>query len=280
MEQELGKGWKEGVHPDDLAKISQTHGDAVDAREPLVMQYRLKSSDGEYRWITDQGVPRYGPHGNFRGYVGACVDITDLLEQQRALHEFEERVALAAEVAHLGVWELNTKTNEVWVSDKVRELYQFQPGTSITYEEFQDRIHGEDRALRDTAVQRAIKTQGGYEIEYRILLPDGTVRWIGGRARCVGDEEGTLTRLLGVSMDITERKEAQELFKLATEASLSGTLLVNDQGRIVLVNAHIEELFGYEREELIGKPVEVLVPERFAAEHVARRAEFLAAPKA
>ena len=279
LEQELGKGWKEGVHPDDLAKISQTYGHAVDAREPFVMQYRLKNSDGEYRWITDQGVPRYGSRGNFRGYVGACVDITELLEQQRALHEFEERVALAAEAAHLGVWELNTKTNEVWVSDKVRELYQFQPGTSITYEEFQGRIHEEDRALRDTAVQRAIKTQGGYEIEYRILLPDGTVRWIGGRARCVGDEEGTLTRLLGVAMDITERKEAQELFKLATEASPSGTLLVNDRGRIVLVNAHIEELFGYERDELIGKPVEVLVPERFATDHVARRSEFLAAPK-
>ena len=279
MEQEIGNGWKEGVHPDDLAKISRTYGPAVDAREPFVMQYRVKNSNGEYRWITDQGVPRYGSDGKFRGYVGACVDITDLLEQQRALHEFEERVALAAEAAHLGVWELNTKTNEVWVSDKVRELFQFQPGTSITYEEFQDRIHGEDRALRDTAVQRAIKTQSGYEIEYRILLPDGTVRWIGGRARCVGDEEGTLTRLLGVSMDITERKEAQELFKLATEASPSGTLLVNDQGRIVLVNAHIEELFGYEREELIGKPVKVLVPERFAAEHVARRAEFLVAPK-
>ena len=148
LEQELGKGWKEGVHPDDLAKISQTYGHAIDAREPLVMQYRLKNSDGEYRWITDQGVPRYGSHGNFRGYVGACVDITELLKQQRALHEFEERVALAAEAAHLGVWELNTKTNEVWVSDKVRELYQFQPGTSITYEEFQGRIHEEDRALR------------------------------------------------------------------------------------------------------------------------------------
>ena len=128
-------------------------------------------------------------------------------------------------------------------------------------------------------MQHAIETQGEYEIEYRILLPDGTVRWIGGRGRCVGDEEGTLKRLVGVSMDITERKEAEELFKLATEASLSGTLLVNDQGRIILVNAHIEELFGYEREELIGKPVEVLVPERFATEHVARRAEFLAAPK-
>ena len=83
MEQELGNGWKEGVHPDDLAKISQTYGPAVDAREPFVMQYRLKNSDGEYRWITDQGVPRYGPRGKFRGYVGACVDITDLLKKER-----------------------------------------------------------------------------------------------------------------------------------------------------------------------------------------------------
>ena len=125
MEQELGNGWKEGVHPDDLAKISQTYGPAVDAREPFVMQYRLKNSDGEYRWITDQGVPRYGPSGNFRGYVGACVDITDLLKKEAELHEIEERVALAAEAAHLGVWELDTVTNELWVSDKVRELFQF-----------------------------------------------------------------------------------------------------------------------------------------------------------
>ena len=83
MEQELGKGWWEGVHPDDLEKIVQTYSDAFDAREPFVMQYRLKRHDGEYRWITDQGVPRYGPRGNFRGYVGACVDITDLSESKK-----------------------------------------------------------------------------------------------------------------------------------------------------------------------------------------------------
>ena len=179
MEQELGNGWKEGVHPDDLAKISQTYGPAVDAREPFVMQYRLKNSDGEYRWITDQGVPRYGPRGNFRGYVGACVDITDLLKKETELREIEERVALAAEAAHVGVWELDTVTNELWVSDKVRELFHFDPKEEITYAMFQARVHPEDRATRDAAIQQAIATKGGYDIEYRLLLPDGAVRWIG-----------------------------------------------------------------------------------------------------
>ncbi len=280
LEQELGNGWTEGVHVDDFQKCFKTYITAFDARVPFVMQYRLRHNDGEYRWLTDRGVPRHDAHGKFVGYIGACVDITDLLKQERVLHEFEERVTLAAEAAHLGVWELNTTTDELWMSDNARDLFCFDRTAPMSYGAYQDRVHPEDRALRDSAVRRAINTEGGYEVEYRILLPDGTIRWIGGRARSVSDENGKLTRLLGVSMDITERKQAQELFQLATEASPSGTLLVNDQGRIVLVNAHVEELFRYRRDELIGKPVEILVPERFVAQHPAHRASFLAAPSA
>lgn len=280
MTQELGNGWTTGVHADDLERCFKAYGSSFDAREPFVLQYRLRNHNGEYRWITDNGVPRYDAQGNFLGYVGACVDITDLLKKERALNESEERVALAAEVAHLGVWELDTRTNEVWLSDKARELFQFGPETTISYTQFQDRVHPEDRSVRDATIQRAIKTLGGYEIEYRTLLPDGTVRWIGGRARCVKGEDGEGTRLLGVSMDVTERKEAQELFQLATEASPSGTLLVDSHGRIVLSNAHVQKFFGYEREELIGKPIEVLVPERFVAEHRNYRAKFMAEPQA
>src|SRR5438552_8299651 len=81
-------------------------------------------------------------------------------------------------------------------------------------------------------------------------------------------------------MDITERKQAEEKFRLATEASPSGIILVNDRGHIVLVNSQVEKLFGYRREELVGKLVDILVPERFASEHPAHRAEFLAAPTA
>ena len=199
---------------------------------------------------------------------------------KRTIREFEERVALATEAAHLGVWERDLANNNFWLSDKARELFQFDPSEPVTYRQFRERAHPEDLAASDLARDRAIEMKSYYEHEYRVLLPDGTLRWIAGRARCLLDENGNTARLLGVAMDVTDRKEAQELFQVATEASPSGTLLIDAQGRILLVNAQAEKLFNYWREELIGKPVEVLVPERFATEHVGLRAEFLRAPRA
>ena len=203
-----------------------------------------------------------------------------LQTSEAGLRQFEERVALAAEAAQLGVWEFDLTTQRIWVSDKVRQLFQFPRTGDITHAEFQKRVHPDDRGTRDRVMRRALRTQSGYETEYRILLPDGKLRWIGGRARCLSQGDGKSTRLLGVSMDITERKQAQELFQLATESLPSGTVLVDHQGRILLVNAHVENLFGYTRDELIGKMVDMLVPERFANAHVSDRAKFLAAPEA
>jgi PAS domain S-box-containing protein len=280
LEQEMGNGWAEGVHREDLQKCLKTYTEAFDARKSFVMQYRLRRNDGEYRWTSDNGVPRYDADGTFAGYIGSCVDVTDLLRQQRALHQFEERVALAAEAAHLGVWEHDMTADRIWISDKVRQLFQFPPDDEITYEEFQKRVHPDDRAARDRIMRRAIRTHGSYETEYRIVLPDGTIRWIAGRGRYLPETDGRSPRLLGVSMDITERKQAEKLFELATEASPSGTMLVDHQGRIMLVNAPIEQLFGYARDELIGKEIEVLVPERFSKAHPGDRTHFFARPEA
>jgi two-component system, LuxR family, sensor kinase FixL len=207
LEQELGNGWTQGMHPDELQGCLKIYADAFDARKAFVMQYRLRRHDGKYRWVSDQGVPRFDTQGNFAGYIGSCVDVTELLDKERALREFEERVILAAEAAHLGVWEMDTATNELWMSDGARTLFQFDSETRLDHGSVQDRVHPEDRALRDSAIKGAIETRGGYEIEYRILLPDGTLRWIGSRGRCVTAENGT--RLIGVSIDITPRKVAE-----------------------------------------------------------------------
>ena len=209
IEQELGNGWAEGVHADDLQRCLDTYNEAFDARKPFVMQYRLRRRDGEYRWVSDDGVPRYDALGQFAGYIGSCVDITELRKKEEALREFEERVTLAARAANLGVWEMDTTTNEIWMSDMARTLYQFDSKTRIDHAALQHRVHPEDRELRNSAVKTAIQTQSEYEIEYRLLLPDGTLRWIGGRGRCLTGENRKSARLIGVSIDITPRKLAE-----------------------------------------------------------------------
>jgi PAS domain S-box-containing protein len=77
LEQERGNGWAEGVHPHDLERCLATYGEAFDARRDFDMEYRLRRHDGEYRWILDRGRPLYGSSGEFLGYVGGCIDITD-----------------------------------------------------------------------------------------------------------------------------------------------------------------------------------------------------------
>src|SRR5262249_2940964 len=109
MEQEMGNGWAEGVHPDDLQRCLKTYTEAFDARQPFVMQYRLRRHDGEYRWLKDDGVPRHDAKGNFTGYIGSCVDVTESINNERALRESEERMSLAVDAANLGLWEWNVR---------------------------------------------------------------------------------------------------------------------------------------------------------------------------
>src|SRR5204863_900500 len=87
-----------------------------------VMQYRLRRNDGEYRWISDQGVPRQDPQGRFAGYIGSCVDITELVNKDQALRQSEERMRVAAEAVNLGIWEWDLSKDEIWATNARRAL--------------------------------------------------------------------------------------------------------------------------------------------------------------
>lgn len=248
MEEELGEGWGKGVHPEDLEECLATYTRALNAREPFVMQFRLRRHDGEYRWIHDDGEPQFDATGNFIGYVGACVDVSELLHKERALSEAEERVALAAEAAHLGGWEWDTATDKIWLSDQARKLFQFEPDEELNYSVWSHRVHPEDRVAREKAIRRAIDTQGGYEVEYRILLPDHTVRWISGRGRYLGNPETGRGRLLGVSMDVTERRQREQLFQLAAEVSHLGIWDWDEKTGNLVWDGVMREIFGVPRD--------------------------------
>ncbi len=102
MEQELGAGWAQGVHPDDLKGCLDTYNGAFDARRPFTMEYRLRRFDGEHRWILDHGVPRVGIDGSFIGYIGSCIDITDRQRAEEDARRHREELAHALRVTTMG----------------------------------------------------------------------------------------------------------------------------------------------------------------------------------
>jgi PAS domain S-box-containing protein len=92
MQQQLGSGWAEIVHPDDHARCVETYTSAFERRAPMVMEYRLRRADGEYRWIYDVGAPNISPAGELMGYIGTCVDITDHKQSEETLALLLEQV--------------------------------------------------------------------------------------------------------------------------------------------------------------------------------------------
>jgi PAS domain S-box-containing protein len=97
MDQEAGSGWLDGVHPEDAKQCLEDYTQAFDARRRFKLEYRLRRFDGEYHWMADYGVPRYEPDGVFCGYIGSCIDITDLKRSEQQLKELSGQLIHAQE---------------------------------------------------------------------------------------------------------------------------------------------------------------------------------------
>jgi PAS domain S-box-containing protein len=213
--------------------------------------------------------------------------IVDLLLQrrrrrqvERELRESQQLMELATNAGELGLWSRDLTDGGVWANASMRCLFGFGADDSLRFDDVLARIHPDDRTRMLSNVRRAQATGLPFEGEFRIVLANGRERWVLAKGRTVGDPRGPDSRRMGVMLDITERKRAEERFRLAVEASPNAIVMVDGQGKMLLVNALTQKLFGYSREELIGQSVEILVPDRFRAGHPAHRAAFFGAPQA
>jgi PAS domain S-box-containing protein len=131
LEQEMGSGWTEGVLADDLQGCLKIYFKAFDARESFVMEYRLRRHDGEYRWISDTGQPRFDSRGNFVGYVGSCVDITEVRRKTEALYESENRLRAILESAVEGIITFNERGAIESVNAAAEQLFGYSAAEMV-----------------------------------------------------------------------------------------------------------------------------------------------------
>jgi PAS domain S-box-containing protein len=181
----------------------------------------------------------------------------------RILIEEGARFAIAADAAGLGFWDFDIGTRVLQWDERMFHLYgHVATQRQQPYSVWMSSLHPEDRERCEQESTDAGNGTRSYDTEFRIVHPNGAIRHLRAAGGITRDLNGQPVRMLGVTFDITEHKNADEQFRLAIEAAPTGMLLMNPTGTIVLVNAQIEALFGYARTELLGRPFEMLVPER------------------
>lgn len=206
-------------------------------------------------------------HNNLEKNVKART--IELEEAYNSLMEEERRLSEAQKIAHIGNWDWNTVTDEVYWSDEMYHIFGLAPlKLGISYNKVLDYIHPEDRKYVNNAVKKALNGNP-FDIDYRIILPDGEERVVHGQGEVVFDEKRNPTRMRGTIQDITERKKAEERIQIlanVVESSDDGILTESFDGIITSWNNGAERVFGYSAEEIIGKPISCLEPGIIAGE--------------
>ena len=260
------------VHPEDRERMKQRvqyvlEQDGVDRES----EYRVTRPDGSTRWIAGYGGVELDERGELAFARGVSRDITERKTAEEELRETQQRMELAASAAKLGMWMWDIVHDEIWLMDKGRGLFGFGASEKLDFDRFRRVLHPEDRESVLSAVENSLRTGAEYECEYRVVLPNGQIRWLAARGHVEFNADGQPARMHGVALDITRRKEAEEQFRLVLDAAPNAMIMVNKDGQIILINKRVESLFGYTRDELIGQTIEILVPERFRSQHTEYR---------
>lgn len=204
------------IHPEDQAQVLAAIRQAIQTKGVFELEHRVVRVDGSLGWTSSRAIPITDDRGEIVEWVGMAIDITKRRMAEKALSDSEERLRLALEAANFGTFDYYPQTGKLIWDAQMKRIWGLEDDQELVYEEAVNRVYTEDQARFRQAVANSFVPEGGgrFQVEFRVVKPDGRVVWHGalGRVSFEASPDGTKrpVRMIGVESDISERKAAEE----------------------------------------------------------------------
>jgi PAS domain S-box-containing protein len=209
------EGWLAAVHPDDRDAVQAVAQGAITQGRDVDHRFRIVRGDGQILWIQDRARIHLGDDGSPERLVGINVDVTELVDLERRSAENEQRLRLALKAERIACWDWDLVTGAViWDENLPRFAGLDDEDFGGDFRAFWDLVHEDDRPTVRAALDAAFAGERDYDVSFRMLRPDGSIRRTQTRAIILRDEAGKPLRMVGVDSDITDRYAADEQLRL------------------------------------------------------------------
>jgi PAS domain S-box-containing protein len=261
LQEAQGAGWTTLLHPDDAAHHLESWQKSVATGIPFETEARFRRPDGEYRWFLNRAVPLRDKMGRIVKWYGTNIDIENLKQTERKLRQSESNLAEAQRLSQMGSWALTPATSKIlYWSEECYRLWGFDPEQGLPYRaSVLQRIHPDDRDRVYDEAQEALRQKRDYTIEFRIVLPDGKVKYLEAINHHVFSAPGELVQVIGTNVDVTERKVAEKALlereakiRRLVDANIIGIFMWDLDGQIFEANDAFLRMVGYNHADLVS----------------------------
>ena len=250
------------IHPDDQPTVRAAIDEAIRTKSIFELEHRVLRVDGTLGWTFSRAIPMQGANGEIVEWLGSASDISKRKHAEEALRESEERLRLAQIRGAVGVWDWNCRTGALHFTPELEQLYGLEPGSIKTYEDWRRLAHPDDITTVEAERDRAIANREPFDLEFRILHASGAVPWLAARGGALYDDTGKAVRVLGVNLDITQRKHAEEALAEAMQrlnAHMDNSPLAviefDPEFRVTRWSKEAEKVFGWTGKEILGRAI-------------------------
>jgi diguanylate cyclase (GGDEF)-like protein/PAS domain S-box-containing protein len=272
--------WLNSIHPDDKKTLFDEYFKNDKCSKTITTEYRLRNANGGWSWILDKGTPLFDIDGEFMGYIGSAIDITERYNAQKLLHDKERMLSESQRIAHIGSWSLELTTDWIEWSDEMYRIFGVaRESFDHSTKEFIALIHPDDRAAMVTWISESLAGKPQDELDFRIMQKNGDIRFIRGNGGLQYNDMNPPLHMVGNAQDITERKEAEKVLhqiKAMIDISLDGFWIVDMTGKILQTNEAYAKMSGYSIDELVNMKIAKLEASQDAAQIQANIAKIIA----